>query len=217
MRCLKRTVIGAMVLGTAAWLGTLTTPAYATLSQTGVCPDVSGVSAQGGGGPGSATDCNLLITFGAGGSITTETGPQTTYESIEDALIGVVNNSGSTLTSFNISGSNIFGFDGDGIDLYVAAMNSGTSPEVAGNPDTTDYGGPLGFFTNYTPFTQTDNGTVNFYGGLANGATTYFSLEEPINLASLPKITSSLPEPPTLALLGLGIIGIGFARRRKTV
>lgn len=212
MGYLKKIMTGAVVLAAAAWCAGAATVANATpLSVTGVCPDVSGVSAQGGGGAGSATDCNLLITFGLGGSITTETGPQTTYESIEDALIGVVNNSGNTLSSFNISGSNIFGFDGDGIDLYVAALNGGTSPEVAGNPDTTGYGGPLGYFT----ITDANTGVVNFTGGIANGATTYFSLEEPINISSLPTITTSVPEPSTLALLGLGIAGFGFARRRK--
>jgi hypothetical protein len=35
-----------------------TTPAQATLAQTGVCPSDLGHSPAGGGGTGSATDCN---------------------------------------------------------------------------------------------------------------------------------------------------------------
>lgn len=213
MKYLTRFATGSMMLGTVAFLG-LASPAYASLSTTGVCPNVSSVSPQGSGGAGNATDCNLLITFGSSGSITTDTGLQTTYDSIDDSLIGVVNNSGGALSAFNISGSYIFGFDGDGIDLYVAALNDGTSPEVSGNPDTTGYGGPLGYFTNIA--SNNSSGTVNF-DPLANGATTYFSLEEPISQSALPVITSHVPEPSSLLVFGFGILGLGFlARRRKS-
>ncbi|MDA3878483.1 MAG: hypothetical protein PF483_15550, partial [Halothiobacillus sp.] len=147
MKYLTRIATRVLTLAVVGWFGTALTPAHATLAQTGVCPDVSGVSAQGGGGHGSATECNLLITFGTGGSISTSTGLQSNYESIEDALIGVANNSGHVLNSFNISGSNIFGFEQDGINAYVTVLNGGTSPKVAGNPDTTGYGGPLAYFT----------------------------------------------------------------------
>ncbi|APZ42503.1 hypothetical protein BW247_04870 [Acidihalobacter ferrooxydans] len=124
-------------------------------------------------------------------------------------MIGVTNNSGSTLNSFNISGSNIFGFDRDGIDGYVVP-----NPKVAGNPDTTGYGGPIAYFTNITGYSS---GTVNFYGGLANGANTYFSLEEGININKLPKISHNVPEPSDLGMLGLGLGMIGFLawRRRR--
>lgn len=213
MKYLTKITTGAMTLAIAGWLGLAITPAYATLAQTGVCPNVNGVSGQGGGGMGNASDCNLLITFGPNSGISTSTGPQTTYESIEDALIGVVNNSGHTLNSFNISGNNIFGFDGDGINHYVAAL-TGTSPQVAGNPDTTGYGGPLAYFTNISP--AKDSGKVNFYGGLGGGKTTYFSLEEPISLEVPPVVTNNVPAPPMLPLFALSLIGFGWlARRRK--
>src|ERR1700751_5154635 len=88
------------------------TPAQATLAQTGVCPSDVGHIGEGGGGTGNASDCNALITFGANGAISTSFGPQTTYDSIDDALIGVANNSGGTLTSFNLTCPNgCFGFD----------------------------------------------------------------------------------------------------------
>lgn len=199
MKYLTRFATRALTLAIAGWLGTaLITPAHATLAQTGVCP-LAGV----------ATDCNLLITFASNGSISTSAGPQSNYDGADDSLIGVLNNSGHDLASFNISGSNIFGFEADGINGFV----SGGSPQVTGNPDTTGYGGPLAYFTNIAP--GYGSGTVNFFGNLLNGASTYFSLEESISLAAPPVVTNSVPEPPVLAMFGLGLIGMGWLTRRR--
>ena len=198
MKNVTRFATRILTLALAGWLGTaLITPAQATpLAQNGVCPAA-----------GTATDCNLLISFGPNGAISTS-GLGGNYDGAEDALIGVVNNSGHTLASFNISGFNIFGFEGDGINTYLSP-----SPQVAGNPDTSGYGGPLGYFT----IVDLNTGTVNFWGGLADRANTYFSLEEGISLTQLPIITNNVPEPSALGMFGLGLIGMAWlARRRKS-
>ena len=150
----------------------------------------------------------ILITFGPGGSeAITQATAQGPYDGSDDTYIGVVNNSGATINSFTVSSStaDIFGFDGDGIDGYGAVEN-------AGNPDTTGYGGPNGYFTNITNVGGVESGTVNFLGGIADGGTDYFSLEEPLTAAS---IGGSVPEPATWALMLLGFGGVGFAARRR--
>jgi hypothetical protein len=197
------------------------------LQYSGVCPSTVGHNPVG-GGTGNAPDCNLLITFNADGSITT-TGPGGTYDSIEDALIGVVNNSGHTITSFGLTnpGVDIYGFDGDGIDEYVLPPN-GSIAHNANDP--TGYGGPLVWFTNINA--ARDTGTINIIGGLASGAgatncpqftpnsnpgtcnATYFSLEEPVNLTAPPHVTPT-PEPGTMAVIGAALAGLGLMRRRN--
>jgi len=208
-----RSLFGGILITAGAALATVTmstNPAQATLAETGVCPSDLGHAPEGGGGSGSATDCNGLITFGANGAISTSFGPQTNYDSIEDALIGIVNNSGGTLTTFNLTCTNgCFGFDGDGIDLYQGT-GTGSIPHNAN--DTTGYGGPRVFFTNIAG--NNDSGVVNIIGGLANGSTTYFSLEENVDL-NLVASTPSVPEPASLAIVGAALVGFGLMRRRR--
>lgn len=149
--------------------------------------------------------CNLTINFNANGSITT-TGIGGNYDGSDDALIGVVNNSGHTITSFHLSGDYIFGFDGDGINEWQDLPNNSKDTSLGG------YGGPLGYFTGVTG--DDSSGTVNFIGGIPNGGSTYFSLEESVNLTA-PPVATGVPEPASLAVLGASLAGLGAVRRRR--
>lgn len=162
---------------------------------------------------------SLVITIASNGTASIAAGPSTgPYDNSDDTYIGVVNNSNTTVNSLHLSssGTDIFGFEGDGIDGYggdgVAA--------VAGNPDKTGYGGPIAYFTNING--SDTAGDVNFFGGLAHGATTYFSLEEALTTATFTGpgggiTTGGVPEPATwsMMIVGAGLIGVALRRRRE--
>jgi len=214
---------GLIVLTSLGYLGTAQATAYAgAVGASGVCPNVLGSDGPEGPGSGSAADCNLFFTFNPDGSVTT-TGPGGAYESNDDALIGVINNSKNTIFSFTLTqtGVDIFGFDGDGIDTYInnTAANGGLGyatmdwyPLVAGNPDTSGYGGSDAYFTGIDP--AADSGTVNFVNGIAPGASGFFSLEDSASLDSAPGLTT-VPEPSSIALLVAALGAFAFTRRRK--
>ena len=96
--CSFATLVGLAALGSS--------PASAALvyGPSGVCPTTIGHPPFGGGNTGTATDCNLFITFNADGSITTTAGPENTFDGVEDALIGVINNTSHTISSFALDG-----------------------------------------------------------------------------------------------------------------
>ena len=130
------------------------------------------------------------------------------YDGSEDSQVGVLNNSSTSLSSITLKGPNsTFGFDGDGINTFGAPGNG---------KDSTGYGGPQSYFTNITPNQST--GTVNFIGGLAAGASTYFSLElDPASLVG-GGITpvSAVPEPSTMISAFVGALTtFGYAWRRR--
>lgn len=134
------------------------------------------------------------------------TGP---YDGADDTFVGIFNNSGATVGSIHLTSTlDIFGFEGDGINAYGASGNA---------IDTSGYGGPFAYFTNVNAAKTI--GDVNFIGGIANGAFSYFSLEENLDAAAFTApITTTpggAPEPASWAMMMLGFAGLGAMLRRR--
>jgi N-acetylmuramoyl-L-alanine amidase len=119
-----------------------------------------------------SSDCAVLITINPNGSLSTQIKSTQPYDGSDDMLVGVLNKSGATVFGISLSGSDIFGFDGDGLCTYITCTW----------PNPTGYEGPN---MSFSP-TNSDSGIVNFTGtGLANGGFVYFSLESPPTASTL--------------------------------
>ncbi|MGA3078555.1 MAG: PEP-CTERM sorting domain-containing protein, partial [Bryobacteraceae bacterium] len=143
----------------------------------------------------------------------------------DDNLIGILNNSGATITSITLTSStdDIFAFDGDGICGDVNGAQTTTVPGYTfvggGNPcvnstDPSGYGGPytLAAATNVSDMT----GTITFgNGGLGNGGSSFFSLEGPVDLNL--QVGPGTPEPATFSLMGIAMCGLLLVRRIRKV
>jgi hypothetical protein len=97
------------------------------------------------------------------------------YDGADDTLVGIWNNSSSSVDAVTVTGpgSSLAGFDGDGLCTYISCTW----------PAPTGYEGPQNTFT--TDPSNLDSAEVDFSGGLAPGASTYFSLEGTLTSASL--------------------------------
>ena len=157
---------------------------------------------------GNSSDCSVIITRSATGAFSltsTGVGP---YDGSDDTLVGIVNNGPDSLASVTLTGNDIFGFDGDGINIYPGGGSYGP----------TGYEGPNTSFV----VTDFDHGKVLFTGGLASGASAYFALENDLSGAAgtpPPIVISGTPEPEmwALMLVGFGSIGAVMRRRATTV
>lgn len=141
--------------------------------------------------------CNALVTNTNNG-ISIAIDPLASGFGGEDSYIAVTNNSSTALYSFILSSTaDIFGFDYDGTLRNGSYAGAGITF--------------TGINNTYT------SGTVNFAGGLAAGSSIAFELEENLSAKNLPPpvVVATVPEPTTVALLGLGIFGFAVSRRKS--
>jgi hypothetical protein len=163
----------------------------------------------------------IISITGGGASIIHGPGfAQGAFDGIEDTYIGVENTSGRTVGFLDLTGSGIFGFDNDGLCRYNSGACSPVDPFNAnGNAFGDGYAGgnTHGFVDTYfSNIVNSNQGRVNFSGGLGSGQSAFFSLEEALSGANV-QITQvgGVPEPATWAMMLLGFFGLGATLRRR--
>lgn len=123
---------------------------------------------------GADSSCGLLIEITDSGAVVYGDPSQGPYDSVEDTLIGVINDSTKTMGALALTSStDLFGFDGDGLCIYIAC----------GWAAPTTYEGPNTSFSDVSA--DYSSGVVNFPAGLAPGGSTYFSLEEALSTSNV--------------------------------
>jgi hypothetical protein len=169
---------------------------------------------------GADTGCEFLITVNANG--TTSVAEDSTlgpYDSADDTLVGVVNNSSTTVTSLPLmSDQGIFGFEADGACSGTFSPNPPASQCQGGVFTTTD---PTDYESAGATFGSINSAltSATVFLSLAPGQSTWFSLEGALAVSDIttgpPGGGSGVPEPASIALLGIGLCGLGLLRRTR--
>ena len=172
---------------------------------------------------GHAAGCNVLITISADGNATiARDSSQPGYAGFDGTLVGVLNNWSNAVESLPVSGTRIFALNDNGMcSSGFGALGNCSLGLNHGDPY--DYTGDFVTFS----ISGLNNGVVNFFGGLAPGASSYFSLEgvpgSGFSVGSPTAVQPSdaeAPEPATYGLvLGTGLLLVGLLqfRRRATL
>ncbi len=193
-----RTLRSTALLASALALGVVLAPGTARAQPFTECPRVGGDAS-----------CGVLITFNPDGSVSITRDPtQGPYDGNDDALVGVLNNSGHAVSAFTLTTPNLdaFGFDNDGLCTFNITCTWAHA---------TGYEGPNMRFANVSPDNTT--GTIEFTNALADGATTYFSLENtPAAILAANPTGTVTPEPATIGLVAVGLGLAAAARRRRS-
>ena len=181
---------------------------FSVAASAGPCPALGNIGAG----------CNETITLNAGTppTATVTVDNSHPYDGADDQLVGVVNNTGLTVTGITITGAGIAGFDGDGGwapngGCITAGSGSCFTPSISNA--TGQYSGPNNLFT------VVNINTINdvFATPLAPGGTTYFTLETPPTGSLNIGIITGVPEPATLSIRGAALAGLGLLRRRRRI
>jgi hypothetical protein len=153
---------------------------------------------------GSVTNCNTLLTLDQNGTVSLQILNSRPYDGSDDNLVGFLNNSTSlSVSKISLSGSGIFGFDGDGLSAFTGVTYA---------PD--GYAGPNTTFT----ITNVNTGFVNFTTPLQPGQGAYFSLENApsaggFTVGTVTTTPATVPEPFTI--VGTLVGGAAAFRMRK--
>jgi hypothetical protein len=162
---------------------------------------------------GNNQGCSQLIVINHDGSVVVRNdpaAPPSGYDGAEDTLIGIQNNSPSSVKSINLASpsASIFGFDGDGLcnpgnwpDAPAVTPPNCPGPQGFGS---SGYEGPNNTFSNISSNLLT--GTVNFTAPIKPGGSAYWGLEEALQAGQLLSGAGGAPITTKPAVSGQNVV-----------